>query len=62
MIDEAYFEGYSSPKIHTEMLDDAIRVEPYITAINKVCKGKIILDLGCGSGVLSVAAIKAGAT
>jgi predicted RNA methylase len=43
------------------MLNDLIRVEQYTKAINGTCNGKVVLDLGCGTGVLSVLAIKAGA-
>ena len=61
MVDEGYFAGYSESDIHTEMLDDQIRVEQYTRAITETCKDKVVLDLGCGTGVLSVLAIKAGA-
>jgi predicted RNA methylase len=61
MVDAGYFKGYSEPDIHIEMLNDNIRVEQYTKAINEICKGKVVLDLGCGTGVLSVLAIKAGA-
>jgi predicted RNA methylase len=60
-IDECYFAGYSKSDIHTEMLGDQVRVEKYTKAINETCKGKVVLDLGCGTGVLSLLAIKAGA-
>ena len=43
------------------MLNDLVRVEKYTKAINETCKGKVVLDIGCGTGVLSVLAIKAGA-
>lgn len=33
----------------------------YEKAITKTCKDKIVLDLGCGTGVLSAFAVKAGA-
>jgi ribosomal protein L11 methylase PrmA len=44
------------------MLNDLVRVKQYTKAINETCKDKIVLDLGCGTGILSVLAIKAGAT
>jgi type I protein arginine methyltransferase len=44
------------------MLKDSIRMESYTKAITETCKDKIVLDLGCGTGVLSTLAIKAGAT
>lgn len=36
-------------------------MEQYTKAITKTCKDKVVLDLGCGTGVLSVLAIEAGA-
>lgn len=44
------------------MLNDLIRVKQYTKAINETCKGKVVLDIGCGTGILSVLAIEAGAT
>ena len=61
MVEEGYFASYSEPGIHKEMLNDTVRVEQYTKTINKTCNGKVVLDLGCGTGVLSVLAIKAGA-
>ena len=61
MVDEGYFAGYSESSIHKNMLNDLVRVEQYTKAINYTCKGKVVLDIGCGTGVLSVLAIEAGA-
>jgi predicted RNA methylase len=61
LIDDAYFAGYSKPAIHKDMLDDATRVDLYKEAIDFTCKGKTVLDLGCGSGVLSGFAVQKGA-
>lgn len=59
-----YFHSYSSFYIHEEMLKDRIRTESYQKAIelNKESfKDKVVLDIGCGTGVLSIFAAKAGA-
>jgi predicted RNA methylase len=62
MVDECYFAGYSKSSIHKDMLNDLVRIEQYTEAVNDTCKDKVVLDIGCGTGVLSVFAIKAGAT
>lgn len=59
-----YFESYSNFYIHEEMLKDKVRTESYRKAIenNKDSfKDKIVLDIGCGTGVLSIFAARAGA-
>lgn len=43
---------------------DRVRTEGYMNAIMKnkaVFKDKVVLDVGCGSGILSLFAAKAGA-
>ena len=59
-----YFNSYSSYYIHEQMLKDKIRTGTYQDAIMKnpdVFKDKIVLDIGCGTGILSIFAAKAGA-
>jgi type I protein arginine methyltransferase len=58
-IDKAYFENYGRKAIHEEMLNDKIRCERYKDAIAANVKGKIVLDVGAGTGFLSVIAAKA---
>ena len=48
--------------MHEEMLNDKVRCEKYKKAIEASVKGKIVLDVGAGTGYLSVIAAKAGAT
>ena len=46
------------------MLQDQVRTEGYMNAILKnkeAFKDKVVLDVGCGSGILSLFAAKAGA-
>lgn len=62
--DSVYVNSYSNYTIHLEMLQDQVRTEGYMNAIlqNKdLFKDKIVLDVGCGSGILSLFAAKAGA-
>lgn len=59
-----YFNSYSSHHIHEEMLKDSSRTLAYQRAIEgnpKDFKGKVVLDIGCGTGILSIFAARAGA-
>lgn len=59
-----YFDSYSHFGIHEEMLKDKVRTETYMKSIvqNKhLFKDKIVLDVGCGTGILCMFAAKAGA-
>ena len=59
-----YFNSYSSHHIHEEMLKDTSRTLTYQRAIEghpQDFKDKIVLDIGCGTGILSIFAARAGA-
>ena len=59
-----YFGSYSSFHIHEEMLKDTVRTRTYQRAIMdnpNDFKDKIVLDIGAGTGILSIFAAKAGA-
>ncbi|EFC40925.1 arginine methyltransferase [Naegleria gruberi] len=59
-----YFDSYSHFGIHEEMLKDGVRTNAYRDAImqNKhLFKDKVVLDIGCGTGILCLFAAKAGA-
>jgi len=62
--DAGYFDSYSSYEIHQEMLQDKVRTESYRDAIllnPSVLKDSRVLDVGCGTGILSMFSAKAGA-
>jgi protein arginine N-methyltransferase 3 len=62
--DSGYFGSYSHLDIHEVMLNDRHRTETYAAAIAEnaaFIEGKIVLDVGCGTGILSMLAARAGA-
>lgn len=59
-----YFRSYAEIGVHRLMLQDAPRTEAYRRAIEEngdIFRGKTVLEVGCGSGILSLFAARAGA-
>ena len=59
-----YFDSYGHFGIHEEMLKDEVRTLTYRNSMihNKhLFRGKVVLDVGCGTGILCMFAAKAGA-
>ncbi|TIB28893.1 hypothetical protein E3P86_03780 [Wallemia ichthyophaga] len=59
-----YADSYSHFGIHEEMLKDTVRTMSYRNAIfsnSEAFKDKVVLDVGAGTGILSMFAAKAGA-
>ncbi|KNA14119.1 hypothetical protein SOVF_110490 [Spinacia oleracea] len=62
--DVAYFQSYSHLGIHEEMIKDHVRTDTYRNAIFKykhLIAGKVVVDVGCGTGILSIFCAQAGA-
>ncbi|VVC94040.1 uncharacterized protein LOC126972179 [Leptidea sinapis] len=59
-----YFSSYEDLEVHRLMLEDDARTATYRKAIldNKsYFRGKIVMDVGCGTGILSIFCAQAGA-
>jgi len=63
-ISSGYFSSYAHFGIHMTMLKDAVRTDSYRDAmyLNKnMFHDKVVLDIGCGTGILSMFAARSGA-
>jgi protein arginine N-methyltransferase 1 len=63
-VPDYYENSYAHFGIHEEMLKDKVRTETYQKAILRnphLFKNKVVLDVGCGTGILSLFAAQAGA-
>jgi protein arginine N-methyltransferase 1 len=59
-----YFESYAHFGIHEEMLKDEVRTKSYRDAIlqnGHLFRDKVVLDVGCGTGILCMFAAQSGA-
>ncbi len=54
--------GFDRPAAHIAMLDDRARTDAFLAAIAEMVRpGDVVVDIGTGTGVLAVAAARAGA-
>ncbi|KAJ4720411.1 Arginine N-methyltransferase family protein [Melia azedarach] len=64
-VNEDYFGSYSSFGIHREMISDKVRTDTYRQAILEnpsLMKGAVVMDVGCGTGILSLFSAQGGAS
>ena len=60
----SYFSSYENLDVHRLMLKDRPRTESYRQAIfenAKLFRDKLVMDVGCGTGILSLFAAEVGA-
>ena len=57
--EDGYFESYAHPGIHQSMLS-CRRTDAYLKALTQCAdqiNGAAVLDVGCGTGILSLACV-----
>ena len=62
---ESYFDSYDNLEVHRLMLDDKPRTIAYRRCISENAeyfKGKVVMDIGAGTGILSLFCKDAGAS
>ncbi|KAI0693848.1 protein arginine N-methyltransferase [Cerioporus squamosus] len=62
--DSHYFQSYAENDIHSVMINDKVRTASYakfILSNQDAFKDAVVMDVGCGTGILSLFAAKAGA-
>ncbi|CAJ2661516.1 probable protein arginine N-methyltransferase 6.1 isoform X2 [Trifolium pratense] len=62
--DKGFFSNYDDVTVHRNMIQDTHRMEAYNSAVlfyKDRIEGKVIVDVGCGTGILSIFCAKAGA-
>ncbi|KAI0248224.1 S-adenosyl-L-methionine-dependent methyltransferase [Lactifluus subvellereus] len=62
--DTHYFESYGENDIHAVMIQDRVRTSSYASFImtsSALFQDAVVLDMGCGTGILSLFAARAGA-
>ncbi|KAI8511726.1 class I-like SAM-binding methyltransferase super [Branchiostoma belcheri] len=62
--DDSYFSAYADMEIHADMLADSVRTNAYRLAILRCweqIRGKAVVDVGAGTGILSLFCVQAGA-
>lgn len=62
--DQLYYECYSDISVHEEMIADRVRTDAYRLGILRnwaALRGKTVLDVGAGTGILSIFCAQAGA-
>lgn len=60
-VDSQFFTAYADVNVHQIMLKDQARNEAYWAALQAHARGKVVLDVGSGTGFLSILAARAGA-
>ncbi|KAG5077322.1 hypothetical protein JHK82_056017 [Glycine max] len=62
--DQFYFNWYAHIDVHEEMIKDRVRTDAYKNAIMRhkdFIRDKVVLDVGCGTGILAIFCAQAGA-
>lgn len=60
-VESMSFSASASLPTHHALLTDVPRVMAYAQAIGRHCRDRVVVEVGCGSGILSIFAAQAGA-